>query len=161
MAADILDNLIVLKVNKKTCAEVLEELSTAAIKAGFAKPGYHKAILEREEKYPTGLHIPLIEVAIPHADAEWAIKPSLTIGILESPVAFGSMDGSGGDVMAGLVFMLTIEEPKDHIDFLRAFSNVMGQPEILVEFAHTANPTLILEKIRINMPKRSKSAAKN
>ena len=152
MAANILDNLIVLKVDKTTCEEVLEVLSNAAIKAGFARPGYHKAILEREAKYPTGLHIPLIEVAIPHADAEWAIKPSLTIGILENPVAFGSMDGSGGDVMAGLVFMLTIEEPKDHIDFLRAFSNVMGQPEILVEFARTANPALILEKIKANFP---------
>lgn len=158
MAADILDNLIVLKVNKTTCEDVLEELSKAAINVGFAREGYHKAILEREAKYPTGLHIPLIEVAIPHADAEWAIKPSLTIGILETPVAFGSMDGSGGDVMAGLVFMLTIEEPKDHIDFLRAFSNVMGQPEILVEFARTANPVLILEKIRANMPERPKIA---
>ena len=126
LAADILDNLIVLKVNKTTCEEVLEELSNAAIKAGYAKPGYHKAILEREAKYPTGLHIPLIEVAIPHADAEWAIKPSLTIGILETPVAFGSMDGSGGDVMAGLVFMLTIEEPKDHIDFLQGILKCDG-----------------------------------
>ncbi len=155
MAADILDNLIVLKVNKITCEDVLEELSSAAINAGYAKPGYHKAILEREAKYPTGLHIPLIEVAIPHADAEWAIKPSLTIGILETPVSFGSMDGSGGDVMAGLVFMLTIEEPKDHIDFLRAISNVFGQPEILVEFARTANASLIIEKIKANMPERT------
>lgn len=152
MAADILDNVIVLKVDKPTCSEVLEELSNAAIAAGYAKPGYHTAILEREKKYPTGLHIPLIEVAIPHADAEWAIKPSLTIGILKTPVAFGSMDGTGGDVMAGLVFMLTIEEPKDHIDFLRAFSNVMGQPEILVEFAKTADPVVLLEKIRANFP---------
>jgi galactitol PTS system EIIA component len=156
MAVDILDNLIVLKVNKTSCEDVLGELCNAAIEAGYAKPGYHKAILEREAKYPTGLHIPLVEVAIPHADPEWANKPSLTIGILETPVPFGSMDGTGGDVMAGLVFMLTIEEPKDHIDFLRAISSVLGQPEILVEFAQTANPTLILEKIRANMPEKTK-----
>ena len=160
MAVDILDNLIVLRVNKPTYEEVLEELSNAAIKAGYAKPGYHKAILEREAKYPTGLHIPLIEVAIPHADAEWAIKPSVTIGILEKPVAFGSMDGSGGDVMAGLVFMLTIEEPKDHINFLRAFSNVMGQPEILVEFAKSGNSEMIIEKIRDNLPNKPKKSPK-
>ncbi len=155
MAADILDNVIVLRVNKPTCEEVLGELSEAATKAGYAKPGYHKAILEREAKYPTGLHIPLIEVAIPHADAEWAIKPSLTIGILENPVAFGSMDGSGGDVMAGLVFMLTIEEPKDHINFLRAFSTVMGQPEILVDFAKTGQSDVLIEKIRKNLPSKT------
>ena len=156
MAIDILDNVLVLKVNKKTRQEVLKELSDAAIEAGYAKAGYHQAILEREEKYPTGLHIPLIEVAIPHADAEWAIKPSVTIGIMENPVAFQPMDGAGGDVQAGLVFMLTIEEPKNHIDFLRAFSSVMGQPEILVEFAESGDAAPLIEKIRANMPDRTK-----
>ena len=77
---------------------MLVALSSAAIKAGYAKLGYLEAILEREEKYPTGLHIPQIEVAIPHADAEWANVPSLTIGLLEHPVPFKPMGGEGGDV---------------------------------------------------------------
>lgn len=158
MAAEILDNVLVLKVNKKNRQDVLKVLSDAAIEAGYAKPGYHQAILEREEKYPTGLHIPQIGVAIPHADAEWAIQPSVTIGILEEPVAFRPMDGAGGDVQAGLVFMLTIEEPKNHIDFLRAFSSVMGQPEVLVEFAESGDAHPLLEKIRSHMPDRSKNA---
>jgi len=158
VAADILDNLIVKKVNKSTWEEVLRELSDAAISAGYAKSGYDEAIIEREKKYPTGLHIPLMDVAIPHADAEWAIKPSVTIGIMEKPVAFGSMDGQGGDVHAGLVFMLTIEDPKEHIDFLRAFSTVMGQQEILVEFAKSGDHLLLIEKIRENFPDRTKTA---
>lgn len=158
MAADILDNLIVKRIDKSSWQEVLIELSEAAIEAGYAKPGYDKAIIERETKYPTGLHIPLMDVAIPHADAEWAIKASVTIGILEKPVAFGSMDGQGGDVHAGLVFMLTIEDPKEHIDFLRAFSTVMGHQEILVEFAKSGDHITLIEKIRENFPERSKSS---
>ena len=158
MAADILDNFLVLKVNKKTRQEVLKVLSDAAIEAGYARPGYHRAILEREEKYPTGLHIPLVGVAIPHADAEWAIKPSVTIGILEEPVAFQPMDGAGGDVQTGLVFMLTIEEPKEHIDFLRAFSSVMGEPQILVDFAQSGDALPLLERIRAHMPDRTRKA---
>ncbi len=155
MATDILDNFLVKRIDKKTRQEVLKVLSDAAIEAGYAKPGYHQAILEREEKYPTGLHIPQIGVAIPHADAEWAIKPSVTIGILHEPVAFQPMDGAGGDVQVGLVFMLTIEKPKEHIDFLRAFSSVMGQPQILVEFANSGDALPLLEKIRSNMPGRT------
>jgi PTS system galactitol-specific IIA component len=157
LATDILDNLIVKKINKTTWQEVLMELSEAAIEAGYAKPGYDQAIIEREIKYPTGLHIPLMSVAIPHADAEWAIKPSVTIGILEQPVAFQPMDGQGGDVNVGLVFMLTIEDPKEHIDFLRAFSTVMGQQEILVEFAQSGDHQVLIEKIRANFPERTKS----
>jgi PTS system galactitol-specific IIA component len=88
VSMDILENVQVLKLNKKSREEVLEELSNAAINAGYAKPGYYEAILEREEEYPTGLHTPEIKVAIPHADAEWANTPSLTIGLLEHPVIF-------------------------------------------------------------------------
>ena len=154
MAADILDNLIVKKINKTTWQEVLTELSEAAIDAGYAKPNYDKAIIERETKYPTGLHIPQLSVAIPHADAEWAIKPSVTIGILEKSVAFKPMDGQGGDVPVELVFMLTIEEPKDHIEFLRAFSTVMGTPDVLVEFAKSGEPDTLIKKIREKMVDR-------
>jgi PTS system galactitol-specific IIA component len=156
LAIDILDNLIVKKINKTTWQEVLIELSEATINAGYAKSGYDRAIIEREIKYPTGLHIPQISVAIPHADAEWAIKPSVTIGILENPVAFKPMDGQGGDVPVELVFMLTIEEPKDHIEFLRAFSTVMGTPEILVEFAESGQADPLIEKIRKKMVNRVK-----
>jgi PTS system galactitol-specific IIA component len=154
MTLKILENVNTIRLDKSTKEEVLRDLSEIAIKAGYAKHGYEQAIIEREKNYPTGLHIPSIEVAIPHADAEWAIEPSLTIGILDQPVAFESMDGTGGDVFAKLVFMLTIEEPKDHINFLRAFSSVIGQPEILIEFAQTANPDLLLEKIGENLPVR-------
>ena len=157
MAADILDNLIVKRLDKSTWQEVLVELSEAAIEAGYAKPGYDQAIIEREIKYPTGLHIPLISVAIPHADAEWAIKPSVTIGILKNPVYFKPMDGQGGDVPAKLVFMLTIEEPKDHIDFLRAFSSVMGTTEVLVEIAKHGEPSSLVERIREKMVARAKN----
>jgi len=156
MAADILDNLIVIKSQKKTRDEVLRELTDAAIKAGYAKQGYYEALLEREEKYPTGLHIPQIEVAIPHADVEWTIKPSVTIAVLDEPVIFEPMGGEGGEVNARLVFMLTIEDPKEHIDFLRALTNLMGQAEILVEFAESGDPGPVVEKIRAAMPDRTK-----
>jgi galactitol PTS system EIIA component len=155
MEAIILENVNIVKSVRSSRDEVLLELSDIAINAGYAKPGYAQAIIERENQYPTGLHIPDIEVAIPHADTEWSIKPSLTIAILDQPVTFGSMDGTGGDVMAKLVFMLTIEEPKDHIDFLRAFSGVIGQPDILMDFARTANPSCMFEKIRKNLPDRT------
>jgi len=160
MAADILDNLIVIKSQKKTRDEVLRELTDAAIEAGYAKQGYYEALLEREEKYPTGLHIPQIEVAIPHADVEWTIQPSVSVGILDEPVIFEPMGGEGGEVHARLVFMLTIEDPKEHIDFLRALTNLMGQADILVEFAESGDPRPVVDKIRAAMPDRTKSRQK-
>ncbi|MDO9546047.1 MAG: PTS sugar transporter subunit IIA [Pelolinea sp.] len=151
MSKELLENVNVIKLNKNTKEEVLEDLSNIAINAGYAKPGYRKAILEREEKYPTGLHTPKIEVAIPHADVEWAIEPSLTIGLLENPVTFGPMGGEGGDVAVEIVFMLTIKEPNEQINFLRAFSTLMGEPEILLEFKNSGDRKPFIDKIREKM----------
>jgi len=151
VAADLLSNLQVLKIDKGTKEEVLKELSEAAIKAGYAKPGYWKAILEREDKYPTGLHTPRIEVAVPHADAEWTVSPSLTIGILEKPVIFEPMGGEGGEVQAELVFMLTIEDPSEHVDFLRAFSTLMEVPQVLIDFKNSGDPQQLVDTIREKM----------
>ena len=151
MATKMLENIQVLHINKRNKEDVLEELSNAAIAKGYAKPDYHKAILEREEKYPTGLHIPLIEVAIPHADAEWANESSLTIGLLEKPVVFKPMDGMGGDVNVEIVFMLTIQDPKEQIEFLKAFSSTLGTPEVLVEFKKTGDYKVLVEKIKSKM----------
>lgn len=151
VVADLLSNLIVLNIDKKTKDEVLDELSNAAISAGYAKPGYAKAILDREIKYPTGLHTPKIEVAVPHADAEWTTLPSLTIGILKDSVIFKPMGGEGGDVQAELVFMLTIEDASEHVDFLRAFSSLMEVPQVLIDFKKTGDPQPLVEIIRGKM----------
>ncbi len=151
MAADLLSNLIVIKSSKTSKEEVLQELSDAAIAAGYARPGYCQAILEREAKYPTGLHTPEIEVAVPHADAEWTIKPSLTIAILKDPVTFDPMGGEGGLVSAELVFMLTIEDASEHVDFLRAFSTLMEAPQVLIDFKNSGDPEPIIEIIRARM----------
>ena len=151
MADDLLTNLIVLKVNKTNREDVLTDLANAAVDAGYAKDGFCSAIIEREAKYPTGLHTPEIEVAVPHADAEWTNKPSLTIGILESPVIFEPMGGEGGDVQAELIFMLTIEDPAEHVDFLRAFSSLMEVPQVLIDFRNSGDPQPLTKVIRGKM----------
>jgi galactitol PTS system EIIA component len=156
VAVDLLSNLLVLKVKSKNRDDVLTELSTAVVNAGYAKEGFSEAIIERESKYPTGLHTPEIEVAVPHADAEWTILPSLTIGILESPVKFDPMGGEGGEVEVELVFMLTINDPSEHVDFLRAFSLLMEKPQVLIDFKNDGNPQPLLELIRGKMMQYSK-----
>ena len=148
---DLLSNIQVLNICKPTREAVLQDLSDAAIRAGFAKPGFYEAIIQREDAYPTGLHTPGFEIAIPHADAEWTVEPSLTIGVLKEPVIFQPMGGEGGEVQAKLVFMLTIEDPSEHLDFLKAFSSLMEDTKILVDFAESGDPAILVEKLKSKM----------
>ncbi len=151
MSLKMLENVQVLRISQENREGVLKALSDAAIAKGFAKAGYYQALIERESRYPTGLHTPSVSVAIPHADAEWANESSLTIGLLEKPVAFQPMDGMGGDVDAEIVFMLTIQDPKEQINFLRAFSTVLGSTDVLLDFKNTGDHKALLEKIKIKM----------
>ena len=81
----------------------------------------------------------------------------MTIGILEEPVIFNPMGEEGDLVNAELVFMLTIEDPKEHVDFLRAFTTLMGDTALLVDFHKSGDPTKIIELIREGMPDRPKN----
>ena len=71
---------------------VLITLGEKAISKGWAKQGYCEALIQREEKFPTGLETKTIGVALPHADPEWVDQSAILIGILESPVKFNKMD---------------------------------------------------------------------
>jgi PTS system galactitol-specific IIA component len=145
MPEAILTNIRVIPLSGGTREEVLITLSQSAVEAGFAKDGHREALLEREEAYPTGLHLKSIDVAIPHTDVEWTVKPSITIGVLDDPVDFEPMGGAGDIVKARLVFLLTIADASEHLSFLRAFASIVEDPDILLDFVETRDPQPLLE----------------
>jgi len=154
MENEILNNIIVIRINQTSRNMVLDELSSQAIKAGYAKEGFDEALIKRENNYPTGLHLEKMDIAIPHADAEWTVKSSLTIGILDSPVEFRPMGEIGDPILAEIVFLLTIKNPKEHIDFLRVFTSLMSESDLLKDLKKTGDPKKILELLQSGLPKR-------
>lgn len=52
---------------------------------GYVRASFKKAILEREEKYPTALPTQPEAIAIPHSDIEHVIKPFIAATRLASP----------------------------------------------------------------------------
>jgi PTS system galactitol-specific IIA component len=149
MATEILSNIEVLNLDHSSSREeVLSLMAQVVIEKGFAVPGFLDAVLEREKIYPTGLHTRGVEVAIPHADPEWTIKPSLTVGVLQNPVAFEPMGGEGDLVQAKLIFMLTIADPSEHLSFLKAFATLVEDEDTLVEFEKNADIEYLLSRLQ-------------
>lgn len=149
MATDILSNIEVLNLNHETSREeVLTIMSKVVIEKGFATPGFLNAVLERERNYPTGLHTRGVEVAIPHADPEWTLKPSLTVGVLQNPVEFEPMGGEGDMVQARLIFLLTIADPSEHLNFLKAFATLVEDEDTLVEFEKNPDIHYLLGRLQ-------------
>lgn len=149
MENTIFSNISILRISDKTRDGALQQLADHMIAAGYARPGYDEAVISRENAYPTGLHTNGVEIAIPHADAEWTLLPALAIGLLEQPVVFQPMGGQGSEVQASLIFMLTLSDPSAHIDFLRAFSKIIEDEEVMNQYQQTRDIQLLLNRLRL------------
>lgn len=128
--------------------ELLQKLAQIAFEKGWVKEGFAQALLEREEKYPTGIHAQGSGIAIPHADAEWTLVPGMVVAILDQPVVFEPMGGQGGEVQARLVFLLLISDPDDHVAFLSALADFISDAEKLQQLRKHDGVTLLLEHFK-------------
>lgn len=125
------EDLIYMDYPSKDREILLEELSEILKEKGYVKESYQRAILEREQKYPTGLNTPGIPLAMPHAEAEHVNKPAILVARFTEPVTFKEMGNSGNDVKAKFVFMLAVSDPEGHLATLSKFMSIFSQEEKL------------------------------
>lgn len=151
MGKTVLDNISSLRFSEEmTWQQLLTKMADEAINKGWAKPGFTDTILERESKYATGLHAS-IDIAIPHADADWTNEPAMVTATLDTPVAFNPMGGQGDAVEAQFVFMLVIPDANAHIDFLQAIAGYIEDEELLGDLAESKDISKLVSYLKENM----------
>jgi PTS system galactitol-specific IIA component len=128
--------------------DALTQLAEKAVEAGWARHGYVQALLTREATYPTGLHTRGLDIAIPHADPEWTLIPSMVVGLLEQPAVFQPMGGQGAEVLAKIILLLVIPDADTHVDFLRALSGFIEDPDLLEDLRRTENVGQLIEYLK-------------
>jgi len=87
--------------------------------------------LEREQKFPTGLYLGDINVAIPHADIKYANKSGIAIVVLRNPVKFKRMDNPSEEIPVHIIFLLVIVQPDEYVKFLSKLTSAFGNQEFL------------------------------
>lgn len=107
----------------------IEFLARTAIDAGLATEEFTKAIIAREENYPTGLPT-AIPVAIPHIH-DGCLRSFLACVTLTEPVQFASMEGDDEPLEVPIVFCFGITEPKQQAKVLRALAVLFQDAECL------------------------------
>lgn len=115
--------LSVIDLDVPDAASVLTALAERAEAAGWVRPTFLAALLERERAYPTGLPT-AIPVAIPHADVEHVIAPGLGIARLASPVDFGEMGAVDSVVAARFVVLILVSKPHEQVELLTTLIGV-------------------------------------
>lgn len=112
-----LDN-IYLDVEASNYKEVLEILGSILYEKGYVKDTYTEALLEREEKSPTGLPVTPVSIAIPHTDPCHVIRPCVIILKMKHAVKFKEMANPDNYVEAVWIFGLVFSDGKKQLPLL-------------------------------------------
>ncbi|RMC60136.1 PTS sugar transporter subunit IIA [Lactobacillus sp. ESL0260] len=142
------EDLIYRNIDFKTSREIETFLADQLYENGYVKDGYKKALLEREQKFPTGLPSSQPAIAIPHANADLVNKTTLAIATLKEPVEFKNMGNTKEDIPVRIVIMLVIAEPHSQVKMLQKVADIVQNEELRKEFLQAETKQKLLQLIQ-------------
>ena len=100
---------------------------------GYVKDGYAEVLIEREQDHPTGLAVKdLINVAIPHADAEYVLRQAIVIiAHPDSCFRFRKMDEPEEPICVEIVFLMVVKESDGYLRFLSDLTELLQDREFI------------------------------
>lgn len=131
-------DLIINNLKAKTTEDIFQALSEMLLKSNYVKDSFYNGLVERENKFPTGLTLGKYNVAIPHTDAIHVIKPAIAIASLKHPVVFNNMDGDG-QVEVNIVFCMVLKEPHSQIMMLQQLMLLIQNEDVLKSMNEAKN----------------------
>jgi PTS system galactitol-specific IIA component len=134
-------------INVKHREEALKVLVKLLEEADCIKESFWAALLEREEKFPTGLVLDgPVNVALPHTDIEHVKCAGFAVGVLDEPVQFHNMCAPEELVDVNVIFVLAAENPKAVIDSLQKLTeNVFQNKEVMGWIANAEHDGKLLQ----------------
>ena len=134
------EELIFVQKSFKENSDVIKFLSEELRKRSFVKESFCDAVLEREKKYPTGLYLGKINVAIPHADIKYVNKPGMAVATLQKPISFRKMDDPTLSIPVHIVFLLALVDPNEYLKFLSNLTRSFND-ESFISLIYSLNDT--------------------
>lgn len=128
----------------KNQEEFFHFVSRDLYEKGYVHASFEKAITTREKKYPTGLQLDNIAIAIPHTDCEHIIQAFLCVNRIitpaSSPITFMQMGTDDVKVFPEYVLVLGITQPKEQVTLLSLIMELFSQ-ETFVQKLRCATTT--------------------
>lgn len=114
--------------------ELFKDIYNNAFKNGYVTEEFYEKISLREEKYPTGIDLENVGVAIPHTDAEYVKKEFVSIYVLKEPTIFQSMEDETKEVLVTIVFVLGLKAPHNQLEMLQTLIGLMQDEALIKKF---------------------------
>ncbi len=132
--------LVRLQVEASDKRGAISVLAEALRASGKVRESFLEAVLEREAGYPTGLPTPGAAIAIPHTDIQHCIEPAVAVGTLRDAVEFEEMGSPGSALEVSIIFLLSITNPEDHVEWLSRLASAFHSPQLARKLLESTEP---------------------
>jgi PTS system galactitol-specific IIA component len=137
--------------------EAVSVLAEAMRAAGKVRESFLEGVLEREAEFPTGLPTPGAAIAIPHTDVQHCIEPAVAVGTLRDAVEFEEMGSPGSTLDVRIVFLLSITNPEDHVEWLSRLSSAFQTPKLAQKLLESTSTVQACRLLRAGVEGQSTS----
>ncbi|MEO0048792.1 MAG: hypothetical protein RL556_124 [Actinomycetota bacterium] len=135
--------LVIVDIDANTKEEATKLLAERLHAAGRLTEidGYLKAVAAREEHFPTGIEG---GIAIPHAQSDLVLTPSVAVATSTKGIDFGADDGP-----SHLIFLIAAPASGDsaHLTILAKLARKVMNEEFRDELRAEKNPAVIAETV--------------
>lgn len=121
--------------------------ATPLLKQGCITDDFVEAVMERERTFPTGLPTK-IGVALPHTEAKYVLKESISIVTLKNTIVFAGMGNPKESVSVQIVFLLAINNPEKQLKILQTIITIIQNEKMLEKIKDAKEPQTIYNLIK-------------
>lgn len=137
------ETLIFTGLDGNTREDILSAMADNLHAHGYVKESYKNAVIQREQRFATGLPTAGCGVAIPHTDIEHVNRAAISIAVLKEDVDFVIMGEEAECVPVKLVFMLAVKEQHSQLEMLQQLMAIFQDHEALDYLVGVADKTKI------------------
>lgn len=117
--------------------DVLTEMADFLASMGMVKPTYAKAVIDRENIYPTGICTEPYPVAIPHCERDGVLKTAILVGqTRNNGITFQRIDDTDLNVDAKVIFMLAVDTNQGQLEVISKLMDVIQDEKVVEEIVH-------------------------
>ncbi len=134
----------------KNSDEIISKLAGELKAKNIVTDKFLTQVLQRENKYPTGLIINGVGVAIPHTDSDYVNKSQIAFASLNKPVFFKNMVNLNEKIKVRLVFMIAMSEPHEQVKLLSNLMSLFQKKEDMLELQNCRSKKEVIEILTKN-----------
>lgn len=132
---DLFDQKAVFVTDKTDRNEIFKDVYQKLLELGYVKGDFITNIIEREDKYPTGISThplshDLPNVAIPHTEGSFVNTQLIVPVALKNPVQFHNMVNPSEKFDVKFLFMILNDNPDLHANILAQIMDFLANTDV-------------------------------